>query len=115
MWSFIDDVAIEIESKNTKENCKLLIKIVKKVFLWTDRNAVKFDDGKSKLIYFESSNTLSTDTVKLLNNTILKSKSDVKWLEIYINRKLKFKKHVQNRIAFANRVLHLINRLQISE
>ena len=32
-----------------------------------------------------------------------------------MNRKLNFKKHVQNRIASANRVLHSINRLQNSE
>ena len=32
MLSFIDDVAIEIESKSAKENCKLLIEIVQKVF-----------------------------------------------------------------------------------
>ena len=44
MSSFINDVAIEIEFKRTNENCKLLIEIVKKVFSWTDRNAVKFDD-----------------------------------------------------------------------
>ena len=78
MLSFIHDVAIEVESKSAKENCKLLIEIVYKVFLWTDRNAVKFDDEKSELIYFESSNALSTDTVKLSNNTILKLKLDVK-------------------------------------
>ena len=28
MSSFIDDVAIEVESKNAKKNCKLLIEIV---------------------------------------------------------------------------------------
>ena len=32
MSSFIDDVAIEVESKSAKENCKLLTKIVEKVF-----------------------------------------------------------------------------------
>ena len=32
-----------------------------------------------------------------------------------MDRKLNFKKHVQNRIASANRVLHSINRLQNSE
>ena len=32
MSSFIDDVAIEVESKNAKENCKLLVEIVQKVF-----------------------------------------------------------------------------------
>ena len=32
MSSFIDNVAIEIESKSAKENCKLLIEIVQKLF-----------------------------------------------------------------------------------
>ena len=70
MPSFIDDVAIGVESKSAKENCKLLIEIVQKVFSWADQNAVKFDDEKSELIHFESSNTASTDTVILPNNTI---------------------------------------------
>ena len=32
MSSFIDDVAIEVESKSVKENCKLRIEIVQKAF-----------------------------------------------------------------------------------
>ena len=115
MSSFIDDVAIEVESKSAKQNCKVLTEIVQKVFQWADRNAVKFDDEKSELIHFESSNKSTSETVKLSNNTILKPKMNVKWLGIYMNRKLNFKKHVQNRIASANRVLHSINRLQNSE
>ena len=47
MPSFIDDVAIGVELKSAKENCKLLIEIVQKVVSWADRNAVKFDDEKS--------------------------------------------------------------------
>ena len=115
MSSFFDDVAIEVKSKSAKENCKLLTEIVQKVFSWTDRSAVKFDDEKSGLIHFESSNISSIDNVKLSNDTILKSKIDVKWLKIYMNRKLNFKKHVQNRIVSTNRVLHSINQLQNSE
>ena len=68
-----------------------------------------------ELIHFESSNNSSIDTVKLSNNTILKPKIDVKWLGIYMNRKLNFKKHVQNRITSTKRVLHSIDRLQNSE
>ena len=32
MSSFIDDVVIEVKSKSTKQNCKLLIEIVQTVF-----------------------------------------------------------------------------------
>ena len=115
MLSFIDDVAIEIESKSAEQNCKVLNKIVQKVFQWADRNAVKFDGKKSELIHFESSNTSSIDTVKLSNTTILKSKLNVRTLNIFIDRKLSFKNHAQNRIASANRVLHSINRFQNSD
>ena len=52
--------------------------IVQKVSSWADRNVVKFDDEKSELIHFKLSNISSTNTVKLLNNTIWKSKLDVK-------------------------------------
>ena len=45
----------------------------------------------------------------------MKSKVNVEWFKIYMNRILKFKKQVQNRIASTNRVLHSINRLQKSE
>ena len=78
MPSFIDDVAIEIESKSAKQNSKLLSEIVQKVFSLADRNIVKFDDEKLELIYFESSNSSSNNTIKLSNSTILKSKIDVK-------------------------------------
>ena len=112
MPSFIDNVAIGVEPKSAKQNTKLLTEIVQKIFLWVDRNAVKFDDEKTKLIHLESSNSWSNDTIKLSNNTILKSKINVKWLGIYMDRILNFKKHVQNRIALTNRVLHSINWLQ---
>ena len=115
MPSFIDNVAIEVKSKSVKQNSKSLTKIVQKVFSWANQNAVKFDDEKSELIHFELSNSSLNNTIKLSNNTILKSKIDVKWLEIYMNRKLNFKKHVQNRITSTNGVLHSVNWLQNSK
>ena len=115
MSSFIDDVAIEIKFKNAKENCKLLTEIVEKVFSWTNRNAIKFDDEKSELIHFESSNNSSIDTVKLSNNTILKSKINVKWLKIYMNRKLNFKKRDYSYISLWLAIFsHMIIRILFS-
>ena len=43
-----------------------------------EARAIKFDDKKSEIIDFKSSNTLSIDTIELSNITILKFKSDVK-------------------------------------
>ena len=51
--SFIDDVAIYVENKTAKQNCKEIEIIVKTAFDWAASNNVKFDDEKSELIHFE--------------------------------------------------------------
>ncbi len=55
---------------------------------------------------------MSTNTITISNQITLKSQKCVKWLRIYIDRKLTFKKHVNKKIANATRVLHSISRLQ---
>lgn len=115
MPSFIDDVAFGVESKSAKVNCSILEKIAKKAFNWADKNAVKFDDSKTELIHFESAQFASQNSVKLPNDTVIKPKTCQKWLGVYLDRKLNFKKHVQEKTASAKRVLIVINRLQNSE
>jgi len=51
----------------------------------------------------------------LLNNTVIKSKTCVRWLEVWLNRKLNFKVHVQTKIATVTRTLHSLFRLMNSE
>ncbi len=55
---------------------------------------------------------MSTNTITLSNETTLKSQKNVKWLEIYIDKKLTFKKYVNKKIANATKALHSISRLQ---
>ena len=51
----------------------------------------------------------------LLNNMIIKSKTCVRWLEVWLNRKLNFKVYVQTKIATVTRMLHSLFRLMNSE
>ena len=80
--SFIDDVAIYVENKTAKQNCKEIEIIVKSTFDWAATNNVKFDDEKSELIHFEKSRNASKDKVQLPNGTILEPKNSVKWLGV---------------------------------
>ncbi len=51
----------------------------------------------------------------LLNNMIVKSKTCVWWLKVWLNRKLNFKVHVQTKIATVARTLHSLFKLMNSE
>ena len=77
---FIDDVAIYVENKTAKQNCKEIEIIFKTAFYWAATNNVKFDNDKSELIHFEKSRNASKHKVQLPNGTILETKKSVKWL-----------------------------------
>ena len=113
--SYIDDVALYVTGKTAKENSEILQEVTKTVFAWAEVNAVQFDDSKSELIHFCKSRKEPTAEITLPNNTVIKPASQVKWLGIWLDRKLTFKAHVQKKVTAATRVLHLIHRLMNSE
>ncbi len=76
---------------------------------------MQFDDLKSELIHFESHKMTLNQMIILLNNMIIKSKTCVWWLEVWLNRKLNFKVHVQTKIATVTRTLHSLFKLMNSE
>ena len=51
----------------------------------------------------------------LLNNMIIKSKTYVWWLKVWLNRKINFKVHMQTKIATVIRTLHLLFKLMNNE
>jgi len=113
--SYIDDVTITVEGKTAEKNSQTLMKITKTTFQWADENAVTFDDSKSELIHFQKGNSAATATVTLSNNTIIQPSETVRWLDVWFDRKLSFRTHVQKKIASATRTLHLLHRLMNSE
>jgi len=113
--SYIDDVTLYIEGRNIDKNVKILENAAKIAFTWAENNAVQFDDSKSELIHFESHKATLNQMIILLNNTVIKSKTCVRWLEVWLNRKLNFKVHVQTKIATVTRTLHSLFRLMNSE
>ncbi len=93
----------------------MLKNAAKIAFTWAKKNAVQFDDSKSELIHFESHKTTLNQMIILLNNTIIKSKTCVRWLKVWLNRKLNFKVHVQTKIATVTKTLHSLFKLMNSE
>ncbi len=97
------------------QNCIELKTILNSLFDWAKTNNVTFDDSKSKLIHFEKSRQKSTDVIILSNEIELKPQDSVKYLDIWLDKKLNFKTHVGVRIANATRALHTIMSLMKSE
>ena len=96
-------------------NCKNFEKILKTIFEWEKSNTIEFDDLKSELIYFERTKNESNNSITLFNQTILKSFKTVKYLEVWLDKKLNFKTHVKNRLMLANRALFAIANLMKSK
>ncbi len=113
--SYIDDMTLYIERRNIDKNVKILKNAAKIAFTWTENNVVQFNDSKSELIHFESHKTTLNQMIILLNNTIIKSKTCVWWLKVWLNRKLNFKVHVQTKIVTVTRTLHSLFRLMNNE
>ena len=67
------------------------------------------------MIHFEKTRNVSKDTLELPNGIILESKNVVKWLGVWLDRKLNFKKHVETGISSANRSFFEIQNLMKSE
>ena len=92
--SYIDDVALYVKRKNIDKNVKMLKNAAKIAFTWAKKNAMQFNDSKSELIHFESHKATFNQMIILLNNMIIKSKTCIWWLEVWLNQKLNFKVHV---------------------
>ncbi len=115
LFSYIDDIALYMKRKNIDKNVKTLKNAAKIAFTWAKKNAVQFNDSKSELVHFESHKTTFNQMIILLNNTIIKSKTCVRWLKVWLNRKLNFKVHVQTKIVTVTRTLHSLFKWMNSE
>lgn len=94
---------------------KMLENAVRIAFPRANKNAVQFDDSKPELIHFGSHKAAPEQTAILPNNTVIKPKTCIRWLGVWLDRKLNFKVHVQTKIAAARRTLHSLFRLLNSE
>ncbi len=104
-----------MKRKNIDKNVKTLKNAAKIAFTWAKKNAMQFNDSKSELIHFESHKTTLNQMIILLNNMLIKSKTCVQWLKVWLNRKLNFKVHVQMKIMTVTRMLHSLFKLMNSE
>jgi len=107
----IENLQSLVKRKNIDKNVKTLKNAAKIAFTWAKKNAMQFNDSKSELIHFESHKITFNQMIILLNNMIIKSKTCIWWLKVWLNQKLNFKVHMQTKIVTVTRTLHSLFKL----
>src|SRR5690606_29066197 len=106
--SYIDDVAIIATNRTLAVNVRELNNAARTVFQWAEQNAVAFDDSKSELIHFtRSRSTAESDkqVITLPNGTVVKPSQVLRWLDVWLDRKLSFQHHIKTKLGSAERAL----------
>src|SRR5437879_313640 len=81
--------------------------VARRAWSWAADNVIVFDDPKTELMHFHnktSSNTRNSP-VTLPHGTIIHPLQHLRWLGVWLDRKLLFNYHVQQKTAAATRAL----------
>ena len=116
--SYIDDIGLVISSKSIEENCQILQKLTKDLFLKQGQNCMQFDRDKIELIHFHSKRSLDLEDEKYsvkIGEAIFQPKESIKYLGVWLDSKLSFKTHVKKKIALVKKLLIQIERLLNTE
>ena len=83
------------------KNCRLLKSILKDLFLLAENKAVQFNIGKTELIHFYIKRQLIEESITIRSLEVKPATKLIRWLGIYLDRKLDFKAHVEIKINVA--------------
>ena len=112
--SYIDDIGLITGSPCARTNGIRLQLAVQRLCKVAERSQIQFDMDKTEYIHFHKGHALIETGITI--NTGLRAievlpQKQIKWLGMWLDRKLTFKKHVEVRCAAATRAFHSIRRL----
>jgi len=95
MLDFINDINILVYDRFTEEICKTLSKVHDICVKWACTHDVTFASEKYKLMHFtRKSKRFNMMTSIQIKSSVIKSKSDVRVLEVQLNMKLQWDAHL---------------------
>src|SRR6202165_1469668 len=115
-FGFADDLALVRTSKDLRTNVALLQQDAQEVLEWCERNKVYFAWEKSELLHISAARSDADPPVVINGNTIQpvaepQAENDtpsklpaLRWLGVYIDRKLTFRRHISERCSKAEKV-----------
>lgn len=108
--SYIDDFSISITSTSARKNVRQLEEIASSLFVQAAAQKVAFDPGKTELIHFSRQREPILEGVRV-GGLLIAPKQLVKWLGIWFDSGLRFRQHVEKKIAAAQAAFQGLSRL----
>ena len=112
-FGYADDIALYRASNTLEENVELLQEDVKKILQWGDENKVFFAPEKMELMHFSNKRRSTAPLLHIREGRTLTpittadkagQQPALKWLGVWFDKKLRFRRHVSERVAKARKV-----------
>ena len=103
--SFIDDVAIYVENKTAKQNCKEIEIIVKTAYDWAASNNVKFDDDKIRADSLRKDKESNERQIRITKRDSTRTKKCSQMVGPLVRPKIEFQKTRRNADLFCESIV----------
>ena len=112
---YADDHAIIHSFSPDNNNIKQIIEgDIGNIKTWMEESQLKMNDAKTEFIFIGTSSSLQKNTLDniVIGNTKIHRSWKIKFLGVFLDEKLSFKDHIQNRSKKANYNLRPISNIQ---
>jgi hypothetical protein len=112
-FRYADDICLYRAGRTLEDNTRILAQDVRSIIQWGDENKIFFTPKKLEMIYLTTRKGASTLVLKVNDEleitpitTTPKAGQDLalRWLRVWFDRRLKFRRHVSKRTAKARQV-----------
>jgi hypothetical protein len=116
--SFVDDIGLVVECDELDEGTRRLERIAKDTMQWGSDNKIEFEVSKTEVLLFSRRSKVlraATDVVvRIGERSFAMKQGATKWLGFWLDPKLLFKTHFENRMASAKGALQRVASLSRS-
>src|SRR5690606_10998467 len=111
-------VAVIAIGRSLSWNVEELESAPRTIFQWASSDAVAFEDSKSELLHFTRARSTAESNKKVIrlpNGTMVKPSVVLRWLGVWLDRKLSFQHHIKTKLGSAERAQAAMSRLTNTE
>ena len=113
--SYMDDITLTTASSSLNKNIKILEREASKVINLGLKDAVQFDLTKTELMHFTGIKKAQEMSITLPDGKTVQPSQSIKWLGIWFDPGLKFRKHIKIRTSQATQSFFRMARLANTE
>ena len=109
-FSYIDDICIGASARSPKRLKQTLEETANTILQEAKESAIEFDVEKTELLYASRKREINAEPVQV-GESLIQPSNCVRWLGFFLDNKLSYKKHVQTKVATAQKVFQRLRQL----